>query len=416
MTDPNILRPATLNLEPQQTEQGNTGLPPLPPTTLAMARADLAAQEANRIAQETNYLERMKLKKANAQDIRIEISELEKFNGDIGELNHFLKGGDGIMNCLQTQVAADLLEESDAKRLKVALTRRVRRSVLNLIQADEDTSWPVIKDRLKKAYGGGRWTPEEDMLQMFREIKRTNQTKGQYAAGLLAKLNKVNEKLREVMDAGAAENWMIFMTTVLKVQLAKDTGRKEGLPREKSFIECAQDMVDASARDEEEREETEPGWSRVAYRRNEERRNKGRQDWGRRREGEFGKRERVPRERRQVAEKKNGRREERRCHECGKIGHLVAQCPRTRCFECHNEGHMARQCPYIRRREHDRGEPMEINTQRVWRRSRVASESARSSETSASETEGSEFGGRGTPGRGTKQRSTERRAEQVSKE
>ncbi|MGR0202362.1 hypothetical protein, partial [Klebsiella pneumoniae] len=65
-----------------------------------------------------------------------------------------------------------------------------------------------------------------------RETKRPNQTNGQYAAGLLAKLNKINEKLREVMEASASEAWMIFMTTVLKVQLAKDTGRKENLPRE----------------------------------------------------------------------------------------------------------------------------------------------------------------------------------------
>ncbi|MGR0243408.1 hypothetical protein ACUWC2_28330, partial [Klebsiella pneumoniae] len=118
-------------------------------------------------------------------------------------------------------------------------------------------------------------------------MKRPNQTNGQYAAGLLAKLNKINEKLREVMEASAAEAWMIFMTTVLKVQLAKDTGRKENLPREKSFMECAQDMVDASAREEEERDDTEPGWSRVTYRRSEVRRNKGRQEWGRGREGEF---------------------------------------------------------------------------------------------------------------------------------
>ncbi|MGR0272050.1 hypothetical protein ACUWC3_28450, partial [Klebsiella pneumoniae] len=59
-----------------------------------------------------------------------------------------------------------------------------------------------------------------------RETKRPNQTNGQYAAGLLAKLNKINEKLREVMEASASEAWMIFMTTVLKVQLAKDTGRR----------------------------------------------------------------------------------------------------------------------------------------------------------------------------------------------
>lgn len=35
--------------------------------------------------------------------------------------------------------------------------------MLNVIQADEETPWSVVKERLKKAYGGGRWTPEEDI-------------------------------------------------------------------------------------------------------------------------------------------------------------------------------------------------------------------------------------------------------------
>lgn len=411
-----ILRPATLTLDAAQTDQGNPEIPPLPSTTIAMARADFAAQEANRIAQETNELEKMKLRKANAQDMRREITDLEKFNGDIGELNHFLKGGDGIMNTIQSQAGADLLEEADAKRLRVALARRVRRSVLNLIQADEDTPWNVIKERLKKAYGGGRWTPEEDMLQMFRETKRPNQSNGHYAAGLLAKLNNINDKLREIMETSAVETWMIFMTTVLKVQLAKDTGKKDGLPRDKSFAECAQEMVDASARDEEAREGFEPGWSRVTYKRVEPGRSRGRQEYGKRLEAEFGRRERTATEKKPFVDRRGGRREERKCFECGKTGHLQAQCPRARCFECNTEGHKARQCPYIRRRNHDRGEPMEVNAQRMWRRSRRPSESGRSSETSGSEADSSEPGGRGTPGGAVRRQTAGRRLDQVKDE
>ncbi|MGR0227403.1 hypothetical protein, partial [Klebsiella pneumoniae] len=54
----------------------------------------------------------------------------------------------------------------------------------------------------------------------------------------------------------------------LKIQLAREIGKKEGLPREKNFIECAQEMMDMSARDEEARPEPEEtGWNRVSYRR-----------------------------------------------------------------------------------------------------------------------------------------------------
>ncbi|MGR0271981.1 hypothetical protein ACUWC3_28035, partial [Klebsiella pneumoniae] len=56
-----------------------------------------------------------------------------------------------------------------------------------------------------------------------------------------------------------------FLATILKVQLAKETGRKEMFPSERSFIECAQTMVDASAREEEMKRPEEDGWRRVTY-------------------------------------------------------------------------------------------------------------------------------------------------------
>lgn len=82
---------------------------------------------------------------------------------------------------------------------------------------------------------------------------------------------------------------MAFLSTTLKVQLARDTGKKDGLLREKNFIECAQDLIDASARVEEAggEEENENGWNRVAYRRTESGRVRPRQEMWRRREGEF---------------------------------------------------------------------------------------------------------------------------------
>nr|XP_014290000.1 serine/arginine-rich splicing factor RS2Z33-like [Halyomorpha halys] len=91
-------------------------------------------------------------------------------------------------------------------------------------------------------------------------------------------------------------------------------------------------------------------------------------------------------------------REDRRCHSCGRTGHLVAQCLRTKCYECGNEGHVARHCPCLFRRNTNQGEPMEMNALRVGRR-RISirsyeseTESAETSETSETELEGGEKG------------------------
>ncbi|MGR0261060.1 hypothetical protein, partial [Klebsiella pneumoniae] len=54
----------------------------------------------------------------------------------------------------------------DAEALKAALVCRVKRSILNMIQADEETPWSVVKDRLKKAFGGGRWAPALKQTQL----------------------------------------------------------------------------------------------------------------------------------------------------------------------------------------------------------------------------------------------------------
>lgn len=358
-----VLRPPVLTLQSE--------LPPLPSQTLAAAHA--------------NALELLKIKTATSQDLRKGISDLERFNGEIGELNHFLKGGDRLMARIEVKTAENLIDSGDAEALKAALVCRVKRSILNLIQADEETPWAVVKDRLKKAFGGGRWTPEEDIFLMFREKKQPNQTNGQYASALLIRYNKITEKMRETVDVAEVEARMAFLSTILKVQLAKDTGRKEGLPRDKTFLECAQEMVDASARDEEARDgEEEIGWTRATYRRV-----RTKPPTWRRKEAEDSGRERGLK--RHERERRSWKKEERKCHGCGKAGHLVAQCPRTKCYECGTEGHIARQCPYMRRRrEVNLGEPMEVNAQRVWRRSRSPVESVGSTESSETEEEASE--------------------------
>ncbi|XP_066909720.1 uncharacterized protein [Halyomorpha halys] len=133
---------------------------------------------------------------------------------------------------------------------------------------------------------------------------------------------------------------------VLKIQLAKELGKKEGMPKDKSFVECAQDLIETSAREVEARMEVEePGWTRIEYQRPRNMPN----PW-RRREHRDGRKEKNSNQESRASQARprfNGRREDRKCHGCRRVGHLLAHCPRTRCFECGAEGHIARQCPYV---------------------------------------------------------------------
>lgn len=308
----------------------------------------------------------MKVKAITARNVRDDIMDLEKFTGETGELNHFIKGSDRIMAKIKKKMEEDLLTPGDAEELSAVLVCRVKRKILNQIQADEGTPWEVVKARLKKEFGRGRWTPEEDIFYMFRETKKNRQTNGQYAEVLLDKYNKITEKMRETATVVEVEARMAFLSTILKVQLARETGRKENFPSDRTFLECANEMADMSAREEETRGgEEEFGWKRVSYKRSEPK------TWRiRTREREI-RDVRPPTPRREVRSIRRGERdqtgrrfdrngvERRKCFECGRTGHLAAACDRIRCFECRSTGHVARDCPFIYRRK-DRGEPMEI--------------------------------------------------------
>lgn len=183
---------------------------------------------------------------------------------------------------------------------------------------------------------------------------------------------------------------MGFLSTILKVQLAKETGRKEGFSDERSFSECAQSMIDTSAKEEEVRvQDVDNEWSRVAYKRT----RTLKPTWRRPETSVIGRDKGTTGERRFRGTRPRYAppREERKCHGCRKAGHLVAQCPRTKCFECGEEGHIARHCPYIfRRREYQRPEPMEVNTQEVRERRSMTHGESGSSEDESSGTSGTE--------------------------
>ena len=90
-----------------------------------------------------NALAWMKVRVATTQDVRRAISDIERFTGEVGELNHFIKAGDRLMAEIEVKMGENMINPSDAESLKAALICRVRRSVLNLIQAYEETPWSV---------------------------------------------------------------------------------------------------------------------------------------------------------------------------------------------------------------------------------------------------------------------------------
>lgn len=88
------------------------------------------------------------------------------------------------------------------------------------------------------------------MFKMFREEKHPRQWwhLGHYATRLLSRFDAVREKLNKMASYEEVQYKMNFIVVILKVQLAKELGKREGFPCKKSFLDCAQELVDACTR------------------------------------------------------------------------------------------------------------------------------------------------------------------------
>lgn len=321
-----------------------------------------------------NSLEWIKIQTNTAIYLKSMIAELDRFNGDVGELHHFLKRGDQITAIIDRRLMAGTVDAVDAVEIKASLVGRVKRTILNDIQADEFTPWNDIKKKLKRVYGGGRWSPEEDMYSLLTLRKGYQQSDGQFAEEMILRYNRISDKLSEQYERSEATARITFLATILKVQLEKNLKNRNPLPADCSFIQAAQEVMDRGAREEEERYRcrSEEAWVRVERRRREERpraqarnREPERRDPGRTQDRRFN---------RADYKRESGvtRQRERKCYECGRTGHLAAQCSKAKCFECGRRGHLARECPWMYRRGRDEPERMEVNFQKLQRRGRTS--------------------------------------------
>lgn len=53
---------------------------------------------------------------------------------------------------IESKSNENLVDPSDAAALKAGLVYRLKRIILNQIQAEEESPWLVVKERFKKAY------------------------------------------------------------------------------------------------------------------------------------------------------------------------------------------------------------------------------------------------------------------------
>lgn len=319
-------------------------------------------------------LEWVRVKTATATYLKNAVSELERFGGELGHLNHFLKRGNQIHNLIEARISAGWVDPLDATELRASLVGRVRRNVLNGIQADELTPWEEVTRRLKKAYGGGRWTPEEDIYRLFTEIRQPWQSDYHFAEKMLTQYTAISEKLIETVGQGEAVQQLDIFEKILKVQLGRNLKSKEKLATEKSFVECVREIIDKGAREEEESDQP---WQQVPQKNRRSYRDRGDHKSEPLRNPRFEPRKnaREAKDRRQGNYSRGPKKEDtRRCYECNRSGHIAANCPSVKCFECGNKGHVARACPWIYKRTQV-DEPMEVNNHRT-RRPRYTSTSS----------------------------------------
>lgn len=308
-------------------------------------------------AAEVTQLELLKIRTQNSAFIHEVISQLEPFTGTVGDLEHFLKGGDQIKTLIVSRKDTGTLSDSDIALLEASLVSRISRRVLNAIQGDTTHSWETLKARLKRLYGGGRWTPEEDAFYLIKERRSQGQSEGAFAEKMLVMYNRLVEKMVETVGQAEGSQRLELIKGILKVQLNHYIDRPGSLPRDRDFLECVHDIIDAHERKESRLDKAEGGWVEIKSQRRRQR-SPPRQNTGERR---FEKRHARGSEERK-------RRPERRCYECNKTGHVAAQCRFAICFECGRQGHFSRECPRRKPRgnRRDQPEPMEVNHQR-WR-------------------------------------------------
>ncbi|XP_066901702.1 FERM domain-containing protein 8, partial [Halyomorpha halys] len=123
MTSNGIVRPGVLNLD--NFNVGNQPPPveniPLPPEVVTQPPEMAPLPEVSLAGAHATTLEWVKVRTAKAQDLRKAVSDLERFTGETGELNHFLQGVDRLIARIVAKTNESILDSDDAEALRAAV-------------------------------------------------------------------------------------------------------------------------------------------------------------------------------------------------------------------------------------------------------------------------------------------------------
>lgn len=308
---------------------------------------------------ELSPLEVCRLQATTAEYMMRQVKYIERFNGvEAGTLHNFIKLADRFANQIDRRVTTGRLDPHEAEELHICLVNRVTGAVLNRLHCDCLTPWPVVKEKLKGYYGGGKWSVEEDTVALFSMHRRPGQGDGDFAEELWRKFDSLREKVAEVGSLEETNSRLQYLTPLLKVHLCNEVQDKGFIQKGWSFEEASKSVWEHAEREKERKRyerERQPSWVKVESRPH--RTSGDRPRYTREHRGQLRS---APIRRTERGQRSS---EKRRCYECREVGHLAFQCTRKMeskvCFECGRKGHFARDCQNRKRTQYQ--EPMEIN-------------------------------------------------------